>query len=230
VRVLALKFSLGLFEDPYVDAAAATRIVGNAEFRAAGLDAQRRALVLLENKGAILPLRNAALRVYLHGIAPAAVAGEGWTVVNEPAQAEVAIVRLAAPFEKLHPGYVFGQFLHEGSLAFSDSDPDFAEFLRVSTKVPTIAVVYLDRPAILTPLQEHARALIASFGVSDQALIDVLTGLARPEGKLPFDLPASMNAVRAQRPDLAHDIQHPLYPFGYRLRYGSLRAASSNTP
>jgi len=230
VRVLALKFSLGLFEDPYVDAAAATRIVGNAEFRAAGLDAQRRALVLLENKGAILPLRNAALRVYLHGIAPAAVAGEGWTVVNEPAQAEVAIVRLAAPFQKLHPGYVFGQFLHEGSLAFSDNDPEFAEFLRVSTKVPTIAVVYLDRPAILTPLQEHARALIASFGVSDQALIDVLTGRARPEGKLPFDLPASMNAVLAQRPDLAHDIQHPLYQFGYGLRYGSLRAASSNTP
>jgi len=227
VRVLALKFSLGLFEDPYVDAAAATQIVGNADFRSAGLDAQRRALVLLENKGAILPLRRASLRVYLHGIAPAAVARDGWTVVNDPALAEVAIVRLAAPFQKLHPGYVFGQFFHEGSLAFSDSNPDFAEFTRVSAKVPTIAVVYLDRPAILTPLQKHARGLVASFGVSDQALVDGLTGRARPEGKLPFDLPASMNAVLAQRPDLAHDIQHPLYPFGYGLRYGTLRAASN---
>jgi beta-glucosidase len=219
VRVLSQKFALGLFEDPYVDTAAATRTVGNADFRAAGLDAQRRALVLLENKTATLPLRRAARRVYLRGIAPAAAAREGWTVVTDPAQADVAIMRLAAPFQRLHPGFVFGQFIHEGSLAFSDSNPDFAEFMRVSAKVPTIAVVYLDRPAILTPLRDHAQAVIASFGASDEALLDVLTGRARPEGKLPFDLPASMDAVLAQRSDLAHDIEHPLYRFGYRRRY-----------
>ena len=219
VRVLAQKFALGLFEDPYVDTAVAARTLGNPEFRAAGLDAQRRALVLLENKGKILPLRRGTRRVYVRGIDTAAVAREGWTIVTDPAQADIAIIRLAAPGQTLHPQFPMGRFFHEGTLAFTDSTPGFAEFTRLASRVPTVAVVYLDRPAILTPLREHARALIGSFGVSDQALLDVLTGRARPEGKLPFDLPASMDAVESQRPDLAHDIAHPLYRFGYGLRY-----------
>jgi beta-glucosidase len=230
VRVLALKFTLGLFDNPYVDPATAARTVGNAEFQAAGLDAQRRSLVLLENKGALLPLRRGALRVYLSGVDSSAAQREGWTVVADPAKADLAIVRTGAPYQVLHPQYAPGLLVHEGSLAFSDSTPGFADFLRVSARVPTIAVVYLERPAILTPFKEHARALLAGFGESDQALLDVLTGRARPRGKLPFDLPASMAAVEAQRPDLAHDIARPLYPFGFGLRYPAARGVASRTP
>jgi beta-glucosidase len=75
-RILAQKFALGLFENPYADAAEASRRTGTDEFRAMGLDAQRRALVLLENKGGFLPLRTVAgkpaPRVYLYHIAAAA--------------------------------------------------------------------------------------------------------------------------------------------------------------
>ena len=220
VRVLTQKFALGIFENPYVDVDAASHMVGNAAFQAAALDAQRRALVLLENTGRLLPLRaNRPLRVYLHGVSAEAATREGWTVVSDPAQAQVAIMRLNAPFERLHPQYVFGQFFHEGSLAFTDSDSDYVAFKRVSAVVPTIVTVYLDRPAILTPLKQRARALIANFGVSDAALIDVLTGRARPEGKLPFELPSSMDAVAAQRSDLPHDSARPLYPFGFGRRF-----------
>jgi beta-glucosidase len=223
VRVMAQKFALGLFENPYVDTAAAARVTTDA-FREAGLDAQRRAFVLLENRRAMLPLRAAvrkegALRVFLHGIAPAAVAREGWTVAADPAQADLAIVRLAAPYETLHPGYVFGAMQHEGSLAFRDGDPDYEAFKRASAVVPTIVTVYLDRPAILTPLRERARAVIANFGASDAALLDVITGRARPEGRLPFELPSSMEAVRAQRSDVPYDSARPLYRFGFGLRY-----------
>ena len=222
VRILTQKFAQGLFEHPFVSPDSAARLVGNPTFLAAGLDAQRRALVLLENKGGILPLkgvRNRSLRVYLNGIAPAAATHEGWTVVTDPKQADVAIVRLSAPFERLHPQYVFGQFFHEGTLAFRDGDPDYEAFKTASAVVPTIVTVYLDRPAILTPLKDKARALIGNFGVSDAALIDVLTGRARPEGRLPFELPSSMDAVRAQRSDVPHDSARPLYPFGFGLRY-----------
>jgi beta-glucosidase len=222
VRILTEKFAQGLFEHPYVDPEAAARVVGNDAFRAAGLDAQRRALVLLENKGPILPLRlprGRALRVYLYGMGPDAVSREGWTVVADPLKADIAIMRLTAPFERLHPQYVFGQFLHEGSLAFKNGDPDYEAFKRVSTVVPTVVTVFLDRPAILTPLQSKARALIANFGVSDEALLDVLTGRARPAGKLPFELPSSMEAVAAQRPDMPHDSARPLYPMGFGRSY-----------
>jgi beta-glucosidase len=218
VRVLTQKFALGLFENPYVDVARATRTVGNGAFRAAALAAQRRALVLLENRNKLLPLRGAK-RVYLHNVAADVATRAGLTVVTDPAQAEVAIMRLTAPFERLHPQYVFGQFLHEGSLAFKDGDPDYEAFTRVSAVVPTIVTVYLDRPAILTPIKERAPAIIANFGVSDAALLDVVTGRVGPEGKLPFELPASMEAVAAQQPDVPRDSRSPLYKLGYGLRY-----------
>lgn len=222
-RVLAGKFALGLFENPYVDTSDAARRVGTEAFRSAGLDAQRRSLVLLENKGAILPLRpkssTAPLRVYVRGISPEAVTQPGWTVVADPKQADVAILRLTAPFETLHPAYIFGAMQHEGNLAFRDGDPDYEAFKQVSAAVPTVVTVYLDRPAILTPLKERSRALIANFGASDAALLDVLAGGAKPGGKLPFELPSSMDAVLAQKPDVPHDSARPLYPLGFGLRY-----------
>jgi len=221
-RILAGKFALGLFEHPYVDAADAARRVGTEAFRSAGLDAQRRSLVLLENQGAILPLRakgSTPLRVYVRGISPDAVTQRGWTVVTDPKEADVALMRLTAPFETLHPGYIFGAMQHEGDLSFRDGDPDYEAFKQVSASVPTVVTVYLDRPAILTPLKERARAVIANFGVSDAALLDVLAGRAKPGGKLPFELPSSMDAVLAQKSDVPHDTERPLYPFGFGRRY-----------
>jgi beta-glucosidase len=217
-RVLTQKFALGLFENPFVDPDHAARVVGSDAFRAAGLDAQRRSLVLLENKNHLLPLKSAK-RVYLYHVAPDVATRLGWTVVDDPAKAEVAIVRLVAPSERLHPGYVFGAMQHEGSLAFRAGDPDYEAFKRVSATIPTIVTVYLDRPAILTPIRDRARAILANFGVSDDALMDVIAGKASPQGKLPFELPSSMEAVLAQRSDLPHDSKRPLYPIGFGRRY-----------
>ncbi|HEX7979192.1 MAG TPA: glycoside hydrolase family 3 N-terminal domain-containing protein [Gemmatimonadaceae bacterium] len=224
-RIMTQKFELGLFEHPYVDAEAAGRRVGTDAFRAAGVDAQRKSLVLLENNGGILPLKatgkNGALRVYLIGIDSAAARRAGWTVATDPAQADVAIARLVAPFQTLHPNYVFGAMQHEGDLSFHEGDKAYDELVRVSGIVPTVATVYLDRPAILTPVRDRVRALIGNFGVSDDALIDVLSGKAAPLGKLPFDLPSSMASVEAQHSDVAHDLARPLYPFGFGRRYPS---------
>ena len=222
-RILTGKFALGVFENPYVEPSEAARRVGTDAFRSEALNAQRRALVLLENQGGILPLRakanNTALRVYLRGISPEVATQRGWTVVTDPKQADVAIVRLTAPFETLHPQYVFGAMQHEGNLAFRDGEPEYEAFKQVSSVVPTVVTVYLDRPAILAPLKERARAVIANFGVSDVALLDVLVGRGKPEGKLPFELPSSMDAVLAQKSDVPHDSPRPLYPLGFGRRY-----------
>jgi beta-glucosidase len=82
-----------------------------------------------------------------------------------------------------------------------------------------VTSVYLDRPAILGNVRDRSEVLLANFGASDEALFDILTGKAHPAGKLPFELPSSMVAVEAQRPDAPHDSVAPLYPIGYGLSF-----------
>lgn len=218
-RVAVQKLRQGLFENPYVDPAQAARVVGNAEFQREATAAQRRSLVLLENKKDFLPLNARGKRVFLHGVDTATAARYGLTVVNDLSQADLAIVRTTAPYQTIHPQYVFGAMMHEGDLGFRDGDKEFEEIKRITAAVPTVVTITLDRPAILTGVKDRAAALLANFGVSDAALLDVITGVDRPQGRLPFELPSSMAEVEAQKSDVPHDTAHPLYPIGFGLRY-----------
>jgi beta-glucosidase len=55
-RILASKFRLGLFENPYVDPEGAASINNSPEHRALALEAAREAIVLLKNENNLLPL------------------------------------------------------------------------------------------------------------------------------------------------------------------------------
>jgi beta-glucosidase len=55
-RVLAAKFRLGLFENPYVDPDYAQRITNSPEHQKLALKTAREAIVLLKNEGNLLPL------------------------------------------------------------------------------------------------------------------------------------------------------------------------------
>lgn len=219
-RVLLQKFRQGLFEHPFVDVAKAGTVVGNATFVAEGLDAQRRSLVLLKNDAKVLPLAATVKKVWLYGIDPAVAAQYGYTVVATPQEADVALLRVNTPFERLHPNYIFGSMQHEGSLAFTDGNADYEAIKNAAANAPkTVVTVYLDRPAILTNVQDKATAILGNFGVSDTALFDVVSGKASPQGKLPFELPSSMADVAAQASDKPYDTANPLYKFGYGLSY-----------
>jgi beta-glucosidase len=85
--------------------------------------------------------------------------------------------------------------------------------------VPTIVVIYLDRPAVIPEISAAAVALVGEYGASDQAVLNILFGKARPQGRLPFELPISMEAVRNQKEDLPYDSENPLYPYGFGLSY-----------
>ncbi|WP_198294643.1 glycoside hydrolase family 3 C-terminal domain-containing protein, partial [Burkholderia ubonensis] len=218
-RVLLQKFQQGLFEHPFVDVAKAREVVGNAAFRAAALDAQRRAMVLLKNDAHALPLQATGRRVWLYKIDPEVAKRYGFTVVDTPKAADIAILRVSTPYTTLHPNYRFGRTMHEGTLAFEDGNPDY-EAIKAATAAPkSIVSVYMDRPAILAKVQGKAAAILANFGATDIALFDVLTGRGKPEGKLPYELPSSMEEVLAKRSDRPQDTAHPLYPFGYGLSY-----------
>lgn len=216
-RILRQKFVQGLFDDPYVDPARAAAVVGNPEAQAKADAAQRAAQVVLENKNAILPLAAGGKRVWLYGIDPATARSYGFTVVHDPAMADVAIVRAITPSDKLHPYHFFGQRQNEGRLDFRDGDADYEAIKRASAAVPTIVAVNMDRPAILANVTPRVAALLVTFGASDRAVLDVLTGRATPRGHLPFELPSSMAAVDAQDPAVPDDSAAPLYQRGAGL-------------
>jgi len=56
-RVLSLKLKLGLFENTYVNPAAAVKVIETPEDRRLALEAARKSIVLLKNDGNILPLK-----------------------------------------------------------------------------------------------------------------------------------------------------------------------------
>ncbi|MDQ1300701.1 MAG: beta-glucosidase, partial [Chloroflexota bacterium] len=216
-RLLRDKFRLGLYDNPYLDVEAAERIAGNPAFRQPGQLAQRKSIVLLKNgqlaQGKALPLRGRP-RLYVEGIAPETAAAYG-EVTPDIAQVDYAILRLTTPFEK-RTGFLREHF-HAGDLDFKDEE--LARILGILGRVPTIVVIHLDRPAVIPEIAAECAGLLADFGANDAAVLDVIFGRFAPAGRLPFELPSSMEAVRAQKPDVACDSEGPLFPFEYGLRY-----------
>ncbi|WP_200304584.1 glycoside hydrolase family 3 protein [Streptomyces adelaidensis] len=209
-RLLREKFVLGLFERRYVDPNRAEETVGASEFTALGRAAQRRSLTVLTNHS-LLPLTDRP-NLYVEGVGAQTASLYG-NVVAEPADADVAVLRLRTPHEE-RPGF-FESFFHAGSLAFGEER--LKEILALLKAVPTLVCVNLERPAVLPEIAAKAAALVADYGASDAALLDVAFGRARAEGRLPFELPRSMAAVEASRSDVPNDTEDPVFPYGHGL-------------
>ncbi|MFD9723402.1 glycoside hydrolase family 3 protein [Streptomyces sp. NPDC059072] len=220
LRLLKEKFVLGLFDDPYADPDAAARICGNPRFTEAGLAAQSRSVTVLKDRpaGADRPLLPLApgVRIYTEGV-DRAVAAEYATVVDAPGEADVAVLRIAAPYDKDRTTG-FESFFRAGRLDFTEEE--LKPVLDVAAAVPTVVDVFLDRAAVLPEIADRAAALVANFGASDRALLDVLFGRAAAEGRLPFELPRSMESVVAGHEDVPNDSGDPLFPYGHGLRLG----------
>lgn len=210
-RLLAVKFRLGLFDNPYVDEDLAAKTVGRQDFRDLGHETQARSVTVIHRREGALPLAPGG-RVYVEGLSLDAAQRLG-SVVGDPAEADVAVVRLMAPFDPRDDLFLEAWF-HQGSLEFR---PGLVERLRrIADHCPLVIDVILDRPAVLTPLVPIASAIVGSYGSNDHALVDALTEVHEPVGRLPFDLPRSMDQVRAHPEDVP-GYDDPLYPFGHGL-------------
>ncbi|MDI2125674.1 glycoside hydrolase family 3 N-terminal domain-containing protein [Yinghuangia seranimata] len=206
-RILRDKFLLGLFDDPYVDPDAAAELVGDAATRALGRTVQRRSLVRLSGT----PLGyEADCALYVENIDPQ-VASRYGKVVDRPEDADLAVVRVDAPYE--HREGLLEAAFRAGSLEFPPGET--ARLNRLGATVPLALCVHLDRPAVLTGVADTALLLLADFGAEDDLVLDAVFGRAEAEGRLPFDLPSSMRAVEESREDVPFDTADPLFRFGH---------------
>ena len=224
-RILLNKFELGLFEQSLVDEDAIPALIRTPQYLAAGLEAQRKSIVLLNNKMAdteALPVAEGT-KIFVDGL-DANEAKRYGTVVDSADQADVVVLYLPTIFNGNQvPGSdeLMDQFLStilpDDNLAFSPAVLDKAKGYSESARL--ITVVDLNRPAILTELNQLSDGLIGTFGVYDSVLFDVIFGQFSPQGKLPFEIPSSMTAVMAQQEDMPDDSEAPVFEFGHGLSY-----------
>ena len=217
-RVLKLKFELGLFDNPYVDEAKALTICNRQDFIEAGEEVMRKSLVLLKNgleeSVPVLPLKR-PVKVYVEGYDKDLVMKYA-TVVKTPDQADFALLNLKTSSRR-DLRELFGLMFKQGDLDFTLKEHKHLE--EVMAQCPTIVTLYLDRPAVIPELKERAAAIIGNFSVKPEIMLDLIFGKFKPTGKLPFELPASMEAVRKQRSDVPYDSENPLYDFGHGLTF-----------
>ena len=214
-RLLWLKFQLGLFDDPFVDESLVQQVLGHPESVAAGLSSQQRAMTLLKNEAQTLPIKGQP-KIFIKNIDPG-VAARYAEVVDIPEQADFAILRLDTPWAPVETNNPMARDFHHGDLEFKGEAK--AEILALLQTVPTIVVIYLDRPAVIPEISARAWALLGEYGADDSAVLNIVFGVAHPEGKLPFELPRSMEAVCNQKADVPYDSENPLYPFGFGMSY-----------
>jgi beta-glucosidase len=254
-RLLTEAFQLGIFEDPYVDPARAAYLVGNRAFQMRADEAQRKSIVLLQNQGALLPLRAptaaAPIRVYTMGMRSDIVGDARWsgyTVTSGdydatngahraavPSGTDYAILRVEVSNQGANPDLMFGGANPDelNFLAFSDmakakswkvspSVEDIQAVMRELGPGKTVLAIYFRQPYVLDEASgfRSAGAILATFGVRDEAIMDVLTGRFKPTGKLPFALAGNSQALLRQASDApGYDKADTLFPFGFGISY-----------
>ena len=99
---------------------------------------------------------------------------------------------------------------YKGKTVLTSNEEDLN--LVISTKAamgdkPVIVVVGISRPAVLAELEPYADAILLSFGVQNQAVLDIVKGNAEPSGLLPMQMPADMRTVEEQFEDTPRDMR-----------------------
>ena len=230
-RLLREKFELGLFENPYVDAEAAIKIVGNAEFQKKADVALRKSIVLLRNNAKLLPIKTKS-KVYFETYydngrsknlisvnMPTGDASQknGWNVefVATKEEADVILVWLIPS-----GGGLFSSQGKPIELQLSKNKIDIAHINELINAKPTIVAINYSSPWVIDEI--NTKTILATFGTTQDALLDVVCGQFKPTGKMPFTTPVSQKVVEENQSDVPGFLKpkgYALFKFGDGLSY-----------
>ena len=217
-RILQWHFALGLFEDPYVDSQVATQILQSEKNQALGYEAQLESVTLLTNDG-VLPASE-QIKLYVDGV-DQTIAAEYATIVDDPSDADLILVRTTTQAERGAGGFgAQGGEQTEVNIDFPQEKWDNIKSL-AATGVPVVVAFNPSGSNTVLPsdLKQVLKGTLITFDVLDNVLLDVVFGKFNPVGKLPFELPSSMQAVRDQLEDVPFDSKDPLFSYDYGLSY-----------
>lgn len=219
-RLLKEKFDLGLFENPYVDVDAAVKTVGNAEFQEKGNLAMRKSIVLLRNDAKVLPIAPKT-KVYFEtyfddGRTKTPVKAfkpevNKWNLefVSTKEEADMVIIWLTP-----NGGSLFSSNGSPIELQLSKNKIDVAHVNETTYHKPTVMIINYTSPWVIDEVDNpNVKTVLATFGTTTDAILDVVSGAYNPTGKMPFSTPTSRKVVMENKSDVPGFMK----PKGYAL-------------
>lgn len=101
---------------------------------------------------------------------------------------------------------------------------------------PVIVSVTASKPMIFNEFENQVDGIVLNFGVSTQAVLDIISGKTEPSGLLPIQMPANMETVEKQFEDVPFDmVSHKdsegnVYDFAYGLNWkGVIKDSRTST-
>jgi beta-glucosidase len=237
-KLLKEKFDLGLFENPYVDVENAVKTVGNAEFQKKADLAQRKSIVLLRNDEKLLPISKKSdgrpTKIYFETYKESSGRGQsqGTSInVNKPKIQNPNIEFVSTKEEAdivllwLIPsaGGLFSSGGQAIELSLSKNKIDVVHVNEILNAKPTILVINFTNPWVIDEIDKgKAKSILATFGTTQDALLDIVSGAFNPTGKMPFTIPISEKAVQENKSDVPGYLEskgYGLFMFGAGLSY-----------
>ena len=255
-RILAKKFELGLFENPYTDRSY-TSTVGSAAHRQLAREAVRASQVLLKNSGGVLPLSKSA-KVFVAGKNADDIGNQsgGWTITWQGRSGNITpgttilqgMRSVASDPSRVtydrHGNGIDGSYdvavavVGETPYAEMEGDrpgamgldqEDLATLSRLrASGVPVVVVLVSGRPLDIADRLGEWDALLAAWlpGTEGAGVADVLYGDHAPTGRLPMTWMRSAS----QQPINDGDGKEPLFPFGHGLTYADTGPGDPDAP
>lgn len=244
-RILIAKFKLGIFENPYVDVNNAEKVLGNDEHKAIAKEAAAKSFTVVKYENAT-PLQGQSIIVAGELAKDVRALNSGWTAkepieltgtsILEAMQAKagadnVTYIADAASVPADLSGITAVVVVGEKSGTHEPSwGADTLEFPQEQVQLiqaldkagaNVISVALMNRAYVFSPITEASDSVFLAYrpGVTcgAEAVANALFGETAIRGKLPFQIPASMDQVLAQREDLPKDIIDPLYEYGFGI-------------
>ncbi len=141
--------------------------------------------------------------------------------MDTPKKADVVLIWLHPKGKSLFQSD--GSPLHV-NLSSNNIDINYIKAL-IAKKKCLLAINYTNPWAIDEIYDETSKTIggvLATFGTSPEALLDIITGVELPSGKMPFSTPVSDAKAQQQKSDLPgyqEEGEYALFHFGEGLSY-----------
>ncbi|MEH7392180.1 glycoside hydrolase family 3 protein [Bacillus sp. JJ1474] len=220
--LLTEMMKLGLFENPYVDPKKALAVADNPNSQKRADLAHRKSVVLLRNGNNLLPLSDSKIgqiKLYVEAF-PGGANGSNTKNLIDKIRKYDAKMTITDRLDDATHAFVWVKpkqyFMKRKPMLTIGPDTgidNVNRIIEIQKKVPTITAINMRSPWLINEIEPNAAAIMATFGVKTEALVDVIRGRFNPVGKLPFTIPANQTAVDNEIGDIPGFREVPSYVY-----------------